>query len=223
MEEAQNKDMSNQIFRVLLAEDDDACRERFETAIRARPELELAASFSTVKESKAALGKIKPDVIVVDIGLPDGSGIDIIRTARSYCSKVKCLVVTVYGDEQHVFDALAAGATGYLQKDAPLSEVGEAVVSATEGGVPVSPSIAKALLKYLSAPSPSESNTEYYLTDRETDVLRLIARGYSREEISNKLNISLNTVSAHTKNIYRKLEVHSGTGAIDKARKAGLI
>jgi DNA-binding NarL/FixJ family response regulator len=118
---------------------------------------------------------------------------------------------------------LAAGASGYLQKDAPLSEIGEAVVSVTEGGVPVSPSIAKALLKYLSAPSPAEQNADYYLTDRETDVLRLIARGYSREEIANKLNISLNTVSAHAKNIYRKLEVHSSTGAIDKARKAGLI
>jgi len=219
------KDQLSTPYKVLIVEDDEVCRERFERVIHNRQDLILVASVATVLEAKAALTNYHPAIVVVDIGLPDGSGIDVIRKARQQLEQVICLVVTVYGDEQHVFDALAAGASGYLQKDAPLSELGSAIISAIDGGAPVSPSIAKALLKYLSAPQKKFTDTpkDFYLTDRETQVLKLIAKGYLREEIAERLKISLNTVGAHTKNIYRKLEVHSGTGAIDKARNHGLI
>ncbi len=212
-------------YGVLIVEDDTASRERFERAVSAQDCLTLQASASNMSEAKKALSAHSPDILVVDIGLPDGNGIDLIRYARKRIAPLICLVVTIYGDEQHVLGALAAGANGYLQKDAPLSELGAAILSAIQGGAPVSPSIAKALLKHLSAPtSPSlPKQTDYYLTERETEVLKLIAKGYSREEIADILFVSINTVSAHTKNIYKKLEVHSGTSAINKARDQGLI
>ncbi len=207
----------------MVVEDDPLCRERFIKAIEQRAELSTFASAACLRDARESLKQGVPDVLVVDIGLPDGSGIDLITECKKSNPGTLCLVVTIYGDENHVLNAMAAGASGYLQKDAPLSELGEAIVSILHGGMPISPSIAKALLKHLATPANKLEDDENALTLRETEVLNKIAMGYSREEIADQLHISLNTVSAHTKNIYCKLEVHSGTSAIHKARSKGWI
>lgn len=211
-------------YSVMVVEDDIYCRDRFIKAIQQRHELKVFDEANCLSAALLAVEEQFPDILVTDIGLPDGSGIDLIRHCRDKSPDTLCLVVTIYGDESHVLDAMKAGAKGYLQKDSPLSELGEAIVSIIKGGIPISPSIANALLKYLDTDRPvNKEETETILTPRETEVLKMISKGYSRDEISESLNISLNTVSAHTKNIYMKMEVHSGTSAIHMAKSKGWI
>jgi DNA-binding NarL/FixJ family response regulator len=133
-------------------------------------------------------------------------------------------VITIYGDEAHVLEALAAGAVGYLLKDAPLSDLGEAIVSAIGGGVPISPGIARALLTHLQPPADQKTfDAEAHLSPRETEVLDYLARGYTRAEIAGVLHLSINTIGIHIKHIYRKLQVNSGKKAVFKARRQGLL
>jgi DNA-binding NarL/FixJ family response regulator len=212
-------------FGVLLVEDDLLCRERLAQGIRAQPRLNLLADVDTIGKARDLIQKNTPDVLVVDIGLPDGSGIDLIRECKSASDQTVCLVVTVHGEVQRVFEALSAGAAGYLLKDAPLSELGEAILSAIDGDTPISPRIANALLKHLQ-PVKDEITTEtekHNLTRREEEILNYLAYGFTRNEIADKLSISINTVSIHIKNTYRKLDVNSGSRAVFKARKFGLL
>lgn len=212
-------------YGVLLVEDDPLCRQRLVHAIKVQASLKVLAEAGSIREAMALRKKIIPDVLVVDIGLPDGSGIDLIRQCKAMHGETICLVMTIYGDKQHVFEALSAGAAGYLLKDAPLSELGEAILSAIEGDAPVSPSIAKSLLEHLR-PIKGESTPDVdmqHMTPREEEILNYLALGFSRAEIVSKLEISINTVSIHIKHIYRKLQVNSGKKAVFKARQYGLL
>lgn len=217
--------MAETVYGVLLVEDDSLCRERLVHGIKAQPRLKLLADVGSVRESTTFCHNNRPDVLVVDIGLPDGSGIELIKGCKALWDDVVCLVVTMHGDEQRVFEALSAGAAGYLLKDAPLSELGDAILSAIDGDTPISPRIAKALLKYLKpfqnevSPDPEVGQ----LTRREEEILNFLAQGYSRSEIAAKLIISINTVSIHIKNTYRKLQVTSASKAVFKARQYGLL
>jgi DNA-binding NarL/FixJ family response regulator len=220
-------DVSEIAFGVLLVEDDPLCRERLAQGIREQPRLELLADVDTMSRARDLIQKRTPDVLVVDIGLPDGSGIDLIRECKAASEETVCLVVTIHGDVQRVFEALSAGAAGYLLKDAPLSELGAAILSAIDGDTPISPRIANALLKHLQ-PIKNEASAEveaeaHHLTRREEEILNYLAYGFSRSEIADKLNISINTVSIHIKNTYRKLDVNSGSKAVFKARQYGLL
>jgi len=190
--------MNTKTYRVLLVEDDPACRERLARAIKARSELVLLADVGSLQEAMAWMEGEHPDVLVVDIGLPDGNGLDLIRACKRREDCALCLVITIYGDEAHVLEALAAGAVGYLLKDAPLSDLGEAIVSAIGGGVPISPGIARALLAYLHPPADqSKFDSEAHLSPRETEVLEYLARGYTRAEIAGVLHLSINTIGIH--------------------------
>jgi DNA-binding NarL/FixJ family response regulator len=212
-------------FGVLLVEDDPLCRERLAQGIRAQPRLNLLANVGSMTKARDLIQNNTPDVLVVDIGLPDGSGIDLIRECKAASEETVCLVVTVHGDVQRVFEALSAGAAGYLLKDAPLSELGEAILSAIDGDTPISPRIANALLKHLQ-PVKDDTTAEsdaHNLTRREEEILNYLAYGFTRNEIADKLHISINTVSIHIKNTYRKLDVNSGSRAVFKARKFGLL
>lgn len=216
--------MKAKTHRVLLVEDDSLCRERLARAIEARPELALIAGVGSVREAMARMEKECPAVLVVDIGLPDGSGLDLIRVCKRMDEHALCLVITIYGDEAHVLEALAAGATGYLLKDAPLSGLGEAIIGAICGGVPISPGIARALLTHLHPPVDQTAfDAEAHLSPRETEVLDYLARGYTRAEIAGALKLSINTIGIHIKHIYRKLQVNSGKRAVFEARRQGLL
>ena len=217
--------MAENKYDVLLVEDDPSCRQRLTQVIEAHSALTLLADVGSVQEAMGFMGSSKPDVLIVDIGLPDGSGIDLIRHCKSMPGETACLVVSIYGDEQHVLEALAAGATGYLLKEAPLIELGEAILSAVGGDAPISPRIAKALLQQFQ---PDEGALvsevdENQLTSREEEVLGFLAKGFTRAEIAKKMDISINTVGAHIKHTYQKLEVNSGSKAVYKARQYGLI
>jgi DNA-binding NarL/FixJ family response regulator len=233
--------------RIVLVEDDPEVRSRFAQLLGAEPGFSIAGSFGDVETARAFLLHTPVDVLLVDLGLPDGDGISLIRLCAGYQPACETAVVTVFSDSERVFACLEAGATGYILKDEMPAGIVESVRMLLEGRSPVSPSIARRVLSRFGggaqAPggsadskpggavrsgrtgrrpavegAPSES-----LSPREIEILELVAKGLSVNEIARLLSLSSHTVGTHVKNIYRKLSVHSRTEALFEARGLGLL
>jgi DNA-binding NarL/FixJ family response regulator len=214
--------------RVLVVEDDPPTRRHLARAIEAHPELDLVRAAGSVAEGRAALSEYLPDVLLTDLGLPDGSGIELIRATREVAPKTVAMAVTALGDEKTVIAAIEAGAAGYLLKDGTHDEIGGSVMELVAGGSPISPSIARHVLRRLHRPedAPEEAGAESdapTLTSREHEVLTLIAKGFSFPEIAGLLKISAHTVTTHVRHIYEKLEVNSRGSAVYEAVNLGII
>lgn len=210
---------------VAIVEDDPCTRRRFEHALARADRLWLAYSAGTVGEMVAWLRQNSVDVLLVDLGLPDGSGLDVIRECQKLSRGTEIMVITMFGDEANMMRAFEAGARGYLLKDGTEDDLAEHVLSLNAGGSPMTPIIARQLLARLSpvalqqgAPVAVEA-----LTTRERDILAKLARGYTYSETAEILGIAASTVQSHVKNIYSKLAVHSKTEAIYEARQLGLL
>jgi DNA-binding NarL/FixJ family response regulator len=161
-----------------------------------------------------------PDIALIDLGLPDGSGVELIAELNRNSPRTLCVVASIYDDNQHLFPALRAGAQGYLLKDQPLPQIIDLLKGIAEGRPPLSPAIARKLLGHFQ-PSPQP---EYeHLTEREHEVLRLIAKGMTLPETARLLGISPHTISGYVKNIYRKLNVSSRAEAALTARNLGIV
>lgn len=229
-----------QIHSVLLVEDQDHTRERLSQVIAGHPQLELLGAVATCADARRSLTEQAPKVLLTDIGLPDGNGIELIRETQSQHPDTEIMVITVFGDEQHVIGAIEAGASGYLLKDGSPEYIGQAIMQMLSGGSPISPSIARYLLKRFQVSAPvaeepvaetktkTETKTEPAqelprLTEREQEVLRLIAKGFSYNEIAGMLHLSVHTVTSHIKQIYRKLAVRSRGEAVYEAMQLGLL
>lgn len=211
-------------YSVLIVEDEAQARDYLVRSINAHPQLEVAAAVGTFNEGQSALGETPPDVLLTDLGLPDGNGIDLIKLISARRLDTEAMVVTVFGDERHVVEALEAGAHGYLIKDDPSSRLAESVLEMLNGGSPISPAIAKYLLKRFQPSPPSNDDRQLeHLTKREHEVLQLVAKGYTSAEIGGLLTISHHTVISHVKHIYRKLAVNSRAQAIFEASRLGLV
>ncbi|PJA25928.1 MAG: DNA-binding response regulator [Alphaproteobacteria bacterium CG_4_10_14_0_2_um_filter_63_37] len=212
--------------RVLIVEDDAVLRRHFERAIDANPNLSLLGSVGSHRQAELLLNH-RPDVMLVDLGLPDGDGIDLIRQLKAIHPAAESLVVSVFAEEDKVVAAIRAGASGYLLKDMLSQDIGETILEVLGGASPISPSIARYILKALSSPATTDDSQEggskAILSPREVDVLNLIARGCSRKEIGIKLGISLHTVVSHTRHIYEKLEVGSRGAAVFEGYERGII
>ncbi|MBN4076707.1 response regulator transcription factor [Mariprofundus ferrooxydans] len=210
---------------VLIVEDDPLMRQHFELAVAAHPKLTLFGSVGSCKACRALLHE-RPDVMLVDLGLPDGNGTSLIRQLKSMHPSAEAIVVSVFAEEDKVVGAIRAGASGYLLKDMFKENIGASIMDVLGGGSPISPSIARYILKALSntddAPA-DEHIAPVELSRRETEVLNLIARGYSRKEIASLLVLSRHTVVSHIRHIYEKLEVHSRNEAVFEACQQGLI
>ncbi len=208
--------------QVLLVEDDDNTRERLARIVDAHARLEIVAAVATLAEARTALAAQDPRVLLVDIGLPDGNGIELIREARDSHPRAEAMVITVFADEQHVVAALEAGAGGYLLKDGSSEYVAESILQLVAGGSPISAAIARHLLKRFRKPTapPGEATP---LTAREGEVLELVAKGFAYAEIADMLGMSVNTLTSHIKHIYRKLEVRSRGEAVFEALQRGLL
>lgn len=207
---------------VLVVEDDASTREYFADALRGEPggcEVRTAAS---LRAGADALAEAVPDVLLVDLGLPDGSGLDLIRNARTSAPELLALVITVFGDEQSVISAIEAGARGYLLKSEAPADLREAVHQVLAGGAPISPGIASHLLRRFRELDEG-SHEQPRLTARERDVLELMVRGLPYQEAADSLGVTRNTVAGHVKNIYRKLEVSSRGEAVYEALSQGLV
>jgi len=210
---------------VLLLEDDPVTRERLAGIVDAAPGLQLVAAVGDVRSALAWLGAhAPPAVLLADLQLPDGSGIDVIRWLRRQAPASEAMVISVFGDEAHVVAAIEAGATGYLLKDASADEIAQAIVRLIAGESPISSAIARHLLRRFqpatAAPAAAAASP---LTPRETQVLQLIAKGLSYQRIAETLGMSPHTVTTHIKQIYRKLAVNSRGEAVFEAMQLGWL
>jgi DNA-binding NarL/FixJ family response regulator len=212
---------------VAIVEDEDDTRAWLAASVVAHTELHLAAEYASGREALAGLAQAAPDVLLVDLGLQDMSGLEVIRFVAARYSDCNILVVSIFGDEEHVLPALEAGARGFLLKGALTRDITLDIRELSNGGSPLSPIIARQVLKRLR-PAPDTgagvaSDTSDGLTSREVEILRMIARGFSYAETAELLGISVQTVHTHLKRIYRKLAVHSKTEAVFEADQRNLL
>lgn len=220
-------------LRVLIVEDEPEFLRRFSAAVLSDPRLQLVGAVSTGQEGIELLDRECPDVLLLDLGLPDLRGVEVIRHAAAAHPDCDVLVVTMFGDDAHVVESIEAGATGYLLKDASTERVVASIHELHDGGAPISPGIARRVLtRFRVALKPASADIGVPaeapvpptpLTPRETELLRLTAKGLPFDEIGQLLGISSHTVVAHVKNIYRKLAVHSRSEAVYEASQLGLL
>ncbi len=235
--------MQDDRVTVALVEDEPGMRERLCEAITGNPTLDLIYSGPSSLECIAWLRDHPVQVLLVDLGLPDGSGIDVIRRCRALHPTCDVMVITMFGDEANMLEAFAAGARGYLLKDGTERDLARHVLDLRAGGSPMSPIIARRLLQVWQgdggAATPAiEARVERVLppvdearkgppddplTPKERQVLHLVARGFTYEESATQIGVSVSTVRTHVRNIYGKLDVHNKTEAVFEARALGWL
>ncbi|WP_088954024.1 response regulator [Variovorax sp. HW608] len=211
---------------VALVEDDPAMRNALERVIRAEPSLRFAFGASTAAELLAWFEVHSIDVLLVDLGLPDQPGLEVIRRCRELQPHCATMVLTIFGDEVNMLSAFEAGASGYLLKDGTEADLAAHILSLHAGGSPMSPTIARQLLVRWRGRSPSQpaaAPSSDALSPRETEVLNLIARGFTYAEVATRMDILLSTVQSHVRNIYGKLDVHNKAEALFEARQLGIL
>lgn len=202
-------------IRLVIVEDDLVTRQNLAAFIEATPEYELLGSFMTSEEAMDQIDFASIDVLLTDIELPGKSGIELIRVLKPKFTRLQCIVLTVFEDDEHVFSALKAGATGYILKGARPSKLLDAIDEVMSGGSPMTGSIARRVMESFRQKEVLQSE---HLTERENGLLQKLAEGLRYKEIAEELNISAETVRTHIRNIYQKLQVQSRTEAINKLR-----
>ncbi len=209
---------------VAIVEDTPETMARFVAAVEAHPQtLTLLHTASTGANMQQWLALNAPDVLLVDLGLPDMSGLNVIRYCRQQCPITDIMVITLFGDERNMMAAFEAGATGYLLKDGSEIEIAQHIEQLHAGGSPMSPSIARQLLKRFRPTPELSAPRNTLLTAREQTLLVHLSQGFSYQELASLSKITVGTVNTHIKSIYRKLEVHSKTEAIFEARQLGIL
>lgn len=212
------------LIRIAIVEDDPVMQDKLIRAIAEAEDMLVVAVAANVTEGMGVIEAGGYDVMLCDLGLPDGSGITLIREEAKLGRDTDILVITLFADHNKVLAAIRAGARGYLLKDEPIAECVAAVREIHRGGSPISPIIARELLSQIrldprrSAPPPVSP-----VSERELELLNLFSRGFSYAECADVLSISVNTVGSHVKNIYRKLEVNSRAEALFEASSQGLL
>jgi len=212
------------MIRVAIIEDDPAMRDLLLQGIDNCEDICVTAQADNVAAASEMIEDGGYDVLLCDLGLPDGSGIDLIHRESSTGRDTDILVITMFANQSKVLGAVQAGARGYLLKDENIEDCMDAIRNIRRGGSPISPIIARQLLQQIK-PKPAEPSIPMKapLSEREFEVLNLLARGFSNSECAGILNISSNTIGTHVKNIYRKLEVNSRAEALFEASKKGIL
>ena len=209
---------------VAILEDEPEVRLRFEDAIRLHPRLSHIFSASHVSQAIGLASARPANVYLIDLGLPDRDGRDFIRWLVAQQPDALPMVVTVFGDEAHVVSSLEAGAVGYLLKDTPTDEIPQRIVELYKGGSPISPSVARSVIKrFLNHSSGSSAVIDNPLSERELEVLKLIEKGMTYEEVSQILGVTWHTVTSYLRRTYRKLQVNSKSEAVFEARQRGIL
>lgn len=216
---------------VALVEDDIGFQQMLRDNINSASDMVLVSVASTRAQGLKALDGEPADVLLVDLGLPDGSGIDVIRAAHSRWPNCSIMVSTAFGDEMHVMQSLEAGAAGYLLKDTAAKSMVTEIRNIHQGGSPISPLIARQILmRFWNPTKPILDTTQLVpekarvvLSAREQEVLEFITKGFTSDEIAGLISVSRNTIQTFVRRIYRKLQVKSKTEAIYEARNQGLL
>jgi DNA-binding NarL/FixJ family response regulator len=205
---------------VAIVEDNDRIREGLSTLINGSSGFKCTASFASAEDALRRLPPLKPDVVLMDIHLPGMSGIDCIAPLKQILTDTQIMMLTVFEDDDQIFRSLLAGATGYILKKTPPAELLDAIRSLHNGGSPMSDQIARRVVESFRLAGTSSRETEN-LTDRESEVLAYVAKGYRDKELAEKFFLSVDTVRTHLRNIYKKLHVRSRTEAVLKYLKKG--
>ena len=205
------------ISRIAIIEDDAPFARSFEEHFnRNRSDIRCIAVYSSAEEAIIKIESDPPDIAMVDINLPGMNGIECIMRLKSICPSTICLVLTTFDNNSMIFDALKAGACGYLLKRTAPADIAGAIREALAGGSPMSPNVARQVVSFFHrTPTPRNQSA---LTDREREVIDLLARGLLYKEVADRLNLSFETIRSHVKRIYEKLHAHSRTEAILKYR-----
>ena len=200
-------------IKVALVEDNPSVREGLTAVLNGSTGFRCVGAYRTAEEALEKIPAVAPAVVMMDIHLPQLSGIECTRTLKTRMPEVQIIMLTIEEDSERVFQSLEAGATGYLLKNLPPTKILEAVEEVHRGGSPMSGPIARMLVRSFHRPSP-RSSLEVRLTTREEEVLNLVARGYRSKEIAEELSIGVQTVETHLRNIYEKLHVRSRAAAV---------
>jgi DNA-binding NarL/FixJ family response regulator len=209
-------------IKVAIVEDQQPTREALAILIGNAAGFEITGRFPSMEQALPRLEAEPPHVLLVDIGLPGISGIEGVRRVLAAHPEVQILMLTVHGDDAHVFEAICAGACGYLLKETPRDRLLAAIRELRDGGAPMSPEIARKVVLMFQKVAPPKIQ-ERQLTPREFEILRLLADGHSYKTCADRLALSLDTVRFHIRNIYEQLHVHSKSEAVLKAVRSGLI
>jgi DNA-binding NarL/FixJ family response regulator len=209
-------------IRVALVEDQRRTREGLQALIEGSQGFLCTAAWKSMEEALAANAPAAPDVLLLDLGLPGMSGIEGIVPLRQRYPETSIVILTVYEDNDRVFEALCAGATGYLLKNTPPAKLLDFLRDAVKGGSPMSPEIARRVVELFRRFRPPDK-ANYNLTPHELRLLKLLVEGHSYKTAAVELGVSINTIAFHVQNIYGKLQVHSKSEAVARALRENLI
>jgi len=209
-------------LKVAIVEDVRSLRDGFRMLIDGTEGFRCVGTFRTMEEALDRVGPETPDVLLADIGLPGMSGIDGVRLFKERYPALTVLMLTVYDDDDRIFDALCAGACGYLLKKTPPARLLEGIKEAARGGAPMTPEVARRVVSLFRDIHPPE-RADYQLTPHELRLLKLLVEGHNYKTAAAQLGITFNTVCFHIKQIYEKLEVHSKSEAVAKALRNRLV
>jgi DNA-binding NarL/FixJ family response regulator len=207
---------------VAIVEDQLRIREGLKALIGGTSGFVCTGAFATMEEALAVMDRAPPRVALIDLGLPGMSGIDGIRALRDRLPDLEILVLTVYEDDDRIFQAMCAGACGYLLKKTPPARLMESIREVTEGGAPMSPEVARRVIALFREVRPPE-RVDYRLTPHEMRLLRMLVEGHNYKTAALELGVSVNTISFHMRHIYGKLQVHSRSEAVVKALRSRLV
>ncbi len=210
------------VIKVAVVEDHHKIREFLEFLLNSTEGFSCAGVFRTMEEALDRIAVDLPDIVLVDIGLPGMSGIEGIRRLKERHPKLPLVMNTVYDDDERIFDALCAGASGYLLKKMPPARLLDSIKEVAAGGAPMSPEVARRVIALFREIHPPE-RADYQLTPHETRLLNLLVDGHTYKSAAAELNVSVKTVSFHLQRIYEKLQVHSKSEAVAKALRNRVV
>lgn len=205
-----------------MIEDQHAIRQGLCMLIEGTEGFRCSGAYVSMEQALPEIEGDPPDVVLVDIGLPGMSGIDGIRALKQKRPNLLLLVLTVYGDDDRIFEALCAGASGYLLKKTPPARLLESLRECVDGGAPMSPEVASRVIELFRRVRPPDK-AEYHLTPHEQRLLKMLVEGHNYRTAADELGVSVNTVSFHMKHVYEKLQVHSKSEAVAKALRDRLV
>jgi DNA-binding NarL/FixJ family response regulator len=203
------------MISICIVEDTIDILKGLECIIRKNPSFQLLKSFTNAEEAIKEIPTLEPDIVLTDINLPQKSGIECMREIKEVCPEVQFIMFTIYEDSDQVFEALKAGASGYILKNTPPEKIVESLLELQEGGSPMSPKIARKVLNSFNV-EPKKNQFNDLLTKKEIEILEQLSKGYLYKEIADKEHISISTVKTHLNHIYQKLQVQNRTEAINK-------
>jgi DNA-binding NarL/FixJ family response regulator len=209
-------------LKIAIVEDQREIREGLAALIDSTEGYRCTGAFRSMEEALARIGRDLPDVVLIDIGLPGMSGIEGTRLLKQRYPTLLLLILTVYDDDNRIFEALCAGACGYLLKKTPSARLVESLSEAMDGGAPMSPEVARRAIGLFQRFRPPQ-HADYHLTPHELRLLKMLVQGHNYTTAAAELGVSFSTIAFHMQNIYQKLQVHSKSEAVAKALLDGLV